>query len=188
MTTTQTEPRPEPALTRFAVGALAALFVPIVKLAQNGVDVQELALAAIIGAIAAPVILSIGTGLYAMLIERKEHDMKRLFKLCLALPALALTLFAGKGIQKVGAAEIALEVPCKPSSAMVQGLNAAWASMSNKTIVRYYLISNEKKTGRFVMVGKVKWYIIAGTAGRPKAGTVFDVARCKILPEKKVDK
>jgi len=171
---------------RFGIGSFSAIIIPAVNMSQNPIDFGVITFMVALGTCIPYFILALVTGLYAVVIERKETDMMRLFRICIAMPTVVIALASGKPIK---ADEI--EVKCVPKNQLAQSIVASFDSMTGKARHRYYILSEKPtKSGKFIMIKDKdisgKWYIKKTTV-LPKWGQpLYDFVECKIvIPPKK---
>jgi hypothetical protein len=166
---------------KFAIGFISSAFVPLIKIVQgdNPVLSNPIDWVYIIGSIIPIFLLCLLTGIYALTVEKDETDLKRLFRTCLAIPALIMTLGTGYGDNQ--AVADSHEVVCETKHAMHQGFLDTFDKFRNAKRVRYYLLSEHRKTPEYIRHSGKRYYIVVKTSHKPAHGIVFDAKKCKIL-------
>jgi len=171
-------------MMHFFVGFMSAFIFPTIKVYQNGINFSQFEWGIFLGSIIPTLLMAVLVGLYAFIIERKETDMKKLFRNCIALPALLVSLVGGGGmIAKAKDIEVVTRnknVWCKPQSKLKQGVLYTMDSLSNKKRVRFYTLSEEKRTDDFIVVDEVQYFIIDKKYSKPKTGLFFDIYSCEL--------
>jgi len=171
-------------LKRFIIGFLSACIIPIAKLYQNGIDINQLNIKTMIGCSIPVVLMSLCVALYAVFIENGEKDMRKLFKLCVLLPGAFVAFSGGKSkniIPVVNANPPVIEMKCKPISSIQQGIQSTLDSLSNKIRVKYWLLSDSKKSKEYILIKDKKYFIINKLAKKPEKGIIFDLNNCQII-------
>ena len=173
-----------PNLERFSVGCLSALIVPFAKYSlavktpmDGGFDMVYF-----IGAVLPFILLGLVVGFYALFVEKDEKDMKRLFKICIGLPALAMTL--GGGLEMNQAEAFEKQLYCKPTSKLVQGLIHTYDQLTSTKRPEYYVLSQEITSSEFILVDDKKYWIIDhlnNPKSKDETDIIFDVFTCNIL-------
>ena len=156
--------------------------MPIIKCAQNGLDVNSFQFMVFLGAILPILLLGILVGVYAVLVEKSEHNIKKLFRLCVSLPALLMSISAGKPSSVAVASEMQIEVFCAPTSQFVQGVQAVYSSLTNQTKYNYLVLSDQETSNEFIMVSDKRYYVLRKTVSMPRVEpqyTVYNMNKCK---------
>lgn len=175
------------ALNRLAVGFFAALAVPAIKVAQNGVNLGAVNLATVLGFMIPIVAMSAICGAYAVFIEKDETDMKRLFRMCVALPAFMTTL-AGGGAPDVTVsvseahAGTMKQITCDPDWGLKQGMASAYSTLTDHKYKKYWLLSKDKTSGDRCVKADGKCYVIIMSVDGLRPGHLYmDKFTCKLI-------
>ena len=154
-------------MQRFIIGFMAALLLPLGKLYKEGIDLTSIDLPKVIGA-GLPVIgMAVFVALYAYLVEKKEEDMKRLFRMCLFLPGFIMAVASGKSPEfPTVQAEAPIEIKCEKKNDFIKGFQATIDSLRNKQRANYYeVVPFDPKRGKHV--GNCTTNLTATTSARP---------------------
>lgn len=178
-------------MKRFFVGCLSSLVVPIGKLLKEGIDLTNITIISTIGCLIPIVALMLFVGIYAAFVERNETDMKRLFKICLMIPALIIATVSGKPvtIPEVKADELFMEIKCEKKNMLMQGIQSSYESLTNKVNIKYWILSEDKNKAKiyrdYIIIKGKKYYLISKRINKPsnKEGIIFDKENCKIINE-----
>jgi len=170
-------------IERFMVGFISALLVPIAKyaLSSNIYVLDDLSF--FIGALIPFVLLGIVIGLYALVVEKEQKDMKTLFKICVGLPAMLMTLGNVDLNKKAIASD--RELVCEKTHELVQGVISTYDSLTNSNRTRYWLLSKTVGSNEYILIEKEVYWVIGHSDKLPKGELVFDVLNCKLLEAKK---
>jgi hypothetical protein len=183
--------------TRFLVGFISAQLFPVVKLAQNGA-VSHFNMMVLVGACVPPILLGTVIGIYAIIVESKENDVGRLFRVCVSLPALIINLsVANQSATSYGAATAATmaaspspvvvpegkELTCTPKDSIEVGLQTAVGAMANDTPPNWWVLAEKgDKTRNWITIDGKKWYIVGKSKEIPTDGTVlYDCIKCRLI-------
>ena len=138
---------------RFLTGCIAALIFPLLKVFQNGTSI-DVTLYSSLGFLLPFLTFSIFIGIYAIIVEHKEEDMKRLFRNCLTIPAFVVNIGTGD------TSAIADVYTCTPKSEFKVGLESAWGILANSKEPKYLLLSKDRHTGDYIISGDVRYYVV----------------------------
>ena len=162
---------------RFLIGFVSALLYPSIKATQNNLEVTSMS--AVIGAVLPFSVIGVLVGLYAVLVEGNENDRGKLFKICLALPALIIGL-ASSPIESSAQAE-PKEVFCRPISDFERGFYDAISAITGQKRPHYYLLTRKKIDAEYLMIDEKEFFIVGKFDKRPETGLLFDVDKCELL-------
>ena len=196
-----------PVASRFFVGFISAQLFPAVKLAQNGLVLSQIDGIILLGAMIPPALLGVAIGAYAVIVEHKETDVGRLFRVCVSLPALILNLGAGeKGVTEANAKAVSYpapliiapetplprpepppisvpegqEVTCTPKDPLEVGAQAFVDALANNERPNWWILSTEgDRTRDWIVIDGQKYYIVSKSREKPASGLLFDCVRCK---------
>jgi hypothetical protein len=166
---------------------------PVVKLAQNGVDPSTFNLMMLIGSAIPLIALGTCIGIYAIIVESKETDMSRLFRICISLPALIVNLGTGKSIETLVKADVPASViisgkqlVCKPAGEFAKGIRAVTDALSNKNRIKYWVITKEVLPGAdWAVLDGTTFYVVQKSTdvkpAPPPRTFLFDCVTCQII-------
>ena len=173
-----------PGTERFLVGCLSALVAPSIKYVTSfkasidgGFDISYF-----IGSSLPFMLMGLIVGLYALVVEKDEKDMKRLFKICIGLPALVMTFGGDIGS---GDKAIAMErqLKCEAKPKIVQGIMDTYDQLTSTKRARYWVLSKTVASNEYVMIDDDKFYVIDQVHHLNKnndSDIVFDVYNCQL--------
>lgn len=164
---------------RFLVGFISAPVVPLVKMFEN-LDYASLEHWSYhIGSVVPVLLLGVLMGFYAWLIERDESNVKRLFRTCVAMPSVLITLASGGSIESKAVAGAEL-IKCEKKNQLVQGIIDSVNALRSKETVRYLLVDRDKRTDAYIE-HEGRWYVIARSIELPHTGFVYDMVTCTLM-------
>jgi len=169
-------------IERFIVGFLSALLIPFAKYTLSNKDGVQFGFEFFIGAIIPFIGLGVLIGLYAMIVEKDQRDMKVLFKICIGLPAMLLTL--GNTDMSTTAMAQEKRLVCDKTSPVVQGIISTFDKLTNSNRTRYWKLSRVEESNEYILVDDKKYWVIDHRNDLPKNGLIFDVLNCKLLEDK----
>lgn len=170
---------------RFWVGFFSSLAIPLAKVYQNGIAVEQLNGMILLGASVPILAMAALVGLYAHFLEKGCQDVKQLFKICVSLPGLLVTLGGGISNEAQAQADETYQVAnaeytCVPVSDFYRGIAAVLEALTGKKHNRYWVLSKTEATDTYVIVDKRKYFVTAKLPIDP-GGLVYDQFDCKII-------
>jgi len=169
---------------RFAIGFTSSMFLPFIKLYQNGSLLEASELKYYIGLLLPFVLLGVVMGIYAWAVEKDETNSKRLFRTCFAMPGALLSILGTQGAPTgMAKASAPIEMVCEDRHEAIQGLIDTFDAITNHHRPRYFILSTtETKAKDYLVVDGKKYWVLGETATKPsKTGVYFDIRNCKIL-------
>lgn len=168
---------------RFLIGLSSSLLLPFAKLYQNGQLLQgDLDLSYLSGLILPFLFLGVIMGIYATIVENEEHNTKRLFRTCFAMPGVLLALAGGgSGETKAVAMYPVVEIKCEKKIQIVQGLVDTYDAFTNNYRERYLLLTREKSTDEFIKHDGQLYWVVGKVKDLPKSPALYyDLRNCVI--------
>lgn len=170
---------------RFLIGFISSLFLPFVKLYQNGSLLDAAANHYFIGLAGPFVFLGLLMGVYALAVEKDETDTKRLFRTCFAMPGVLLSVLGTSSGNTSGTAQAYTppeQIKCHPHIEMVQGLIDTYDALTNNHRYRFLLLDEDKPSKRYLVHKDKKYWITAKFTTEPKeSGLYFDLRDCHVF-------
>lgn len=168
---------------RFVIGFISSMFLPFIKLYQNGGLLEAAENHYFLGLVGPFIFLGFLMGVYAWVVENSETDTKRLFRTCFAMPGVLLSLLGTSGEHtSAGVAKAAVEarqIVCERQNDAIQGLIDTYDALTNNHRYRYLKLS-EKQTLEYVIDKGRKFWVLGKFATKPdQPGNYYDLRKCK---------